>query len=432
MLSKRLIQFFENANWQLCRLAFSCAFLLVSISWCSVAVAQRSPIAEREALPHVSWQDAEKVVEQIAVVSGKIVNTGATSDEKVNFLNFDRRRDVFKIVIFGTDLDNFSAPLKELYENKLISVRGEVSLYRGLPQIRVRSPDQIQFIRRLPATKLPKKFSRTPGRQIRVGTFNVRNLFDGVDDPYHLDETTDPKPREEIERLAQTIRKMDCDVLGLQEVESRGYLQRFNDVMLAKLGYEVVHYAGNDRRGSGLAVLTRVPVGSVTSHRHRRFPNDDGELRRFSRDLLCVELTPTGREPFEVWVTHLKSKRGGAEITESQRVAEAGEIRRQIESKLKKDPSARIVVVGDFNDTKDSRPLKRLVGTGPTKLETFWHMLPADTVTYTLEPYRSLIDHLLCSPGAAKALVPESYRVLNLSLSTSGSDHNPLVADFEF
>ena len=416
------------------RLAFSCALSLFCIQLIGVQStwAQKSPIGENEALPYVGWQDAEQVVGKVAVVSGKIISTGSTSGQTVNFLNFDSRRDVFKIVVFKVDLPKFDGTLEELYRNKLISVRGEVTTYKDLPQIRVRSPEQIAIVDRLPEKRLPKKDRRTPGKQIRLGTFNIRNLFDGVDDPYHMDETTAAKPRKEIEKLADTIRKIDCDVLALQEVENRGYLQRFVDVFLPKMGYEVVHYSGNDRRGSGLAVLTRVPVGSVTSHRHRRFPNDEGVMRRFSRDLLCVELTPKNRASFEIWVTHLKSKRGGAEVTESQRVAEAGEIRRQVDKKLKQNPEARVIIVGDFNDTKDSRPLQRLVGSGPSKLHTYWDTLPPEAVTYTLDPYRSLIDHMICTPHAAKAYVDGSYGVTSLSLSTSGSDHNPVTADFSF
>lgn len=409
-------------------LFYSC-FLASSCS--TTALGQTSPISANEGLPSVRWSDAEKVVGSVALVSGKIVNVGSFG--KVNFLNFDsRRRDVFKVVIFRDHLEKFPRPLKELYDQKLVTVRGEVTLYKGVPQIQVSSFEQLKVVDRLPATQLPTRRTRTLGKQIRVASFNIRNLFDDVDDPYHRDETTEAKPRDELERLAATIRKVDADVLGMQEVESRGYLQRFVDVFLSDMGYEVVHYSGNDRRGSGLAMLTRVPVGSVTSHRHRRFPDQEGVMRRFSRDLLCVELLPSSGSPFEVWVVHLKSKRGGPAETEPQRMAEVGEIRRQLDRRLVKDPSSRIIIVGDFNDTKDSNPLRRLVGSGAGKLETFWDSIPSGTVTYTLDPYRELIDHVLCTPAAVQRYVRGSHRVESMTLKTSGSDHNPIMADFIF
>ncbi len=393
----------------------------------------QAPIRSDEGLSQVTWQEADKVVGSIAVVSGKIVNVGQTSDGRVNFLNFDAtRRDVFKVVVFDVDVKNFTRPLKDLYDQKLVSIRGEVTLYRDVPQIRVRTMEQISIVDRLPPTKLRQQPRRTVGNEIRVATFNVRNLFDNEDDPYHMDETTNAKPRSELDRLAMTIRKIDADVLALQEVESRGYLERFDDVFLNELGYEVVHYSGNDRRGSGLAMLTRVPVGRVVSNRHRSFPIATGGTTRFSRDLLQIELLPKSGKPFEVWVTHLKSKRGGPEVTEPKRMAETGEIRRLAEQRLAKDPTARILVVGDFNDTASSNPIRNLTGEGENALLGRWDSLPDGTVTYNQSPYRAMIDFIFCSPAAAEKMVDGSYRVESQTLQQSGSDHNPVIADFRF
>ena len=351
----------------------------------------------------------------------------------MNFLNFDRqRRDVFTVVIFNVDEKNFPRPFQDMYHQKLVSVRGEVTLYKEVPQIRVRSMDQIRIVDRLPPTRIREKATRRVGSQIRVATFNIRNLFDAVDDPYHLDETTTAKPRTELDRLAATIKQIDADVLALQEVESRGYLERFNDVFLNELGYEVIHFSGNDRRGSGLAMLTRVPVGQVTSNRHRRFPGKDGEHTRFSRDLLCIELEPRAALPFEVWITHLKSKREGPAVTEPKRLAEAREIRRLYEQRLGESPGARILICGDFNDTFDSNPIKELRGGGALQLKSFSDTLPAGTVTYNLSPYEAMIDFIFCSPAAATGYVNGSYRVESQSLRQSGSDHNPVIADFRF
>ena len=396
---------------------------------CSV-FAQESPIRPDEGLPHVIWSDAEKVVGSVAVVSGKLVDVASFGN--VNFLNFDaNRRDVFKVVIFKTDLAQFPDDWADRYDQKLVSVRGAVTLYKNVPQIRVTSPDQIRIVRRLPRTVLPRSRKYKVGKQVRLATFNTRNLFDAVDDPYYADEATKPKPRDELEKLATAIRRIDADVLALQEVESRGYLGRFVDALLGDLDYEVVHYAGNDQRGSGLAVLTRLPVGAVTSHRHRRFPDVSGKHRRFSRDLLCVEILPRSGKSFEVWIVHLKSKRGGAAETEAQRLAEASQIRRELDRRLARNPEARIVVLGDFNDTKDSRPLQRLVGTGSRALTTFWDEIPNESVTYTLSPFREMIDHILFTPAAGRSVIRRSYRIENMNLSTSGSDHNPVVVNIE-
>lgn len=407
------------------------AFLLAAVAGQSSSAQQ--PIGADEALSHARWEDAEKVVGEVAIVSGKIASVGSTPDGRVSFLNFhSTRRDVFKVVIFDADARNFPRPLDELYDQQLVSVRGEVTLYRGVPQIRVRTMDQIRIVDRLPPSRIRLPVTRNVGNQIRVASFNIRNLFDDVDDPYFLDETTNAKPRQELIRLSESIRKLDADVVALQEVESRGYLQRFDDVFLHDLGYEVVHFSGNDRRGSGLAVLTRIPVGQVVSNRHRSFAGPDGEMTRFSRDLLCVELLPSaGSKPFEVWVTHLKSKREGPEATEPKRMAEVTEIRRLFAARLLQDPDARILLCGDFNDTFDSNPIRTLIGDGQL-VKHFVDKLPNDPVTYNLEPYQAMIDFIFGSKSAAQAYVADTYRIENQTLEQSGSDHNPVVAEFKF
>ena len=408
-------------------LAFLCAFCSVEIAF---AQAEREDaISPFEGLSVVSYVEAEQVINRMAIVYGKIVDVGHAG--RVNFLNFDaNRRDVFKIVVFDENIKNFDGGLRDLYDDKLVVVRGRVTLYKNVPQIEVTSAEQIQIVKRLPKSNLVTPKRPQLKKRVRIATFNTRNLFDGHDNPYYSDETTQPKPREEMARLAATIKEIDADVVSLQEVESRGYLERFNEVFLTDSGYEVVHYSGNDLRSSGLGVLTRIPVGQVVSHRHRRFKDPAGRARRFSRDLLCVEMLHPFAPSFEVWVTHLKSKRGGAEATEPQRMAETGEIRRQLERKLKREPDARVLLMGDFNDTLDSNPIKNLLSGG--QLRSFTQQLPKDAVTYTLPPYQSLIDFIFATPAASKGLVSGSYGVIHRSLSESGSDHNAVVADFEF
>ena len=414
------------------RFLLPCVVVAAGFLLTGYAFAQ-NPIGDDEGLSQVRWNEADQVVGQVSIVSGKIVRVGRSGNGRVNFLNFDKqRRDVFTVVIFNVDEKNFPKPLREMYDQKLVSVRGEVTLYKEVPQIRVRSMDQIRVVDRLPPTQIRKRATRRVGSQIRVATFNIRNLFDGIDDPYHLDETTKAKPRTELDRLAATIKKIDADVLALQEVETRGYLERFNDVFLNELGYEVVHFSGNDRRGSGLAMLTRVPVGQVTSNRHRRFPGKDGVMTRFSRDLLCVELEPRSGKDFEVWITHLKSKREGPAVTEPKRVAEAREIQRLYQERLDEKPDARILICGDFNDTIESNPIRELIGEGASRLTSYWQTVPSGSVTYNLSPYQAMIDFIFCSPSAARDYADGTYRIESLSLSQSGSDHNPVIADFRF
>ena len=219
-----------------------------AIVFAGSASAQISPF---EGLSVVSWTEADKVVGQTAVVYGKIVAVGSAG--RVNFLNFDAtRRDVFKVVVFSDNLKNFAGPLAELYDDKLVRVKGRVTLYKDVPQIEVVSTDQIEIVAKLPKSKIVVRQRRKLTKKVRIATFNIRNLFDDVDNPYYADETTKPKPRDELQKLAATINEIDADVIALQEVENRGYLERYAAAFLPDMGYEIVHYSGNDMRSLSL------------------------------------------------------------------------------------------------------------------------------------------------------------------------------------
>ena len=133
-----------------------------------------------------------------------------------------------------------------------------------------------------------------------------------------------------------------------------------------------------------------------------------------------------------MWVVHLQSNSQGREYAEPIRVAEAHEVRRMLDEELKADPSARIVVTGDFNDTWDSEALKTIAGDGATALWATAADKPGEPpITYNQGRFRSMIDFALCSPEMAKRFVKGSFTVVPGSPETTGSDHNPIVAEFD-
>jgi endonuclease/exonuclease/phosphatase family metal-dependent hydrolase len=337
-------------------------------------------------------------------------------------------------VIFSEKLTNFPKPPKEMYEGQIVRVRGVVSTFKDQPQIVVTKPDQIEILDKIPPTVLPQKPQAAkpkPG-EVVVGAYNLLNLFDDHDDPYRNDEATPAKPRAELERLAQSIRQLNADVLAVEEVESRDYLERFINVFLADMGYEhVVLMEGNDMRGIDVGVVSRIPVGEVRSNRHVRFPGKDGAPSRFQRDVLEVTLEPPAAQPFAVWVVHLKSNSGGREEAEPIRLPEAQHIRNMLDAELGEDPNARIIVTGDFNDTWDSRTMQIIAGSADRALWSAGsESQQPGLVTYNKGEHRSVIDFLLCTPAMARQFVKGSYRNPQGSVEESGSDHNPIAAAF--
>ena len=400
-------------------------------------IAAQSPITEDEMAPVISYDQAGDYIDRICYVCGPVVNT--RNIQSRCFLNFHADfKNHFSVVINQRDFDKFPEPPEVKYLNQHIKVFGRVVEFKQRPEIVVSDPDQITILTEpyrgpttRPATAKPAKREFTGA--VRIATYNLLNLFDGEDDPYHDDEGTRTKPRDAIEKVAATIRKIDADVLAVQEVENRFYLDRVVRALLPDMGYrEVVLFEGNDRRGIDVAILSRFPVGPVTSYRHLRFPDGNGVEMSFRRDLLRARIEPPGGEPFEVFVVHLKSKGGGVEASLPIRMGEAGQLRKVLDSVLARDAGARFVVCGDFNDTIDSEPMRTILGTGPAALRHLIDDLPeAERISFNKAPYRSMIDFILASPAMARCYRKGSAHILPGTVEDSGSDHNPVMATFD-
>lgn len=404
-------------------------------------------------LPEISWQDAAAHYGEECVVVGRVVMTKNIG--KICFLNFHRDfSNHFTAVIRREHFERFEQPPEILYADKDVKITGTIIEYKGKPEIIVTGPEQITIINgedtastpgatvpkppaptsppspKAPPPPPPVKVHRFDGT-VTIASYNVLNLFDNHDDPYHSDEGTRPKPSDELENLAATIHQVNADVIVLPEVENRGYLEQFNKTLLSDLGYEhVVSFDGNDKRGIEVAVLSRFPVGPVTSYRHVTYRNPNGQPARFRRDLIRVRIEPPKAQHFDVFAVHFKSKHGG-EASTVIRMGEATAARKILDEVLQKNPEACFVFCGDLNDTFDSEPVQTLVGEGPTALQCFFKDTPKDQrITFNKEPYRSMIDFILCSPAMAARYEAGSYRAYPGTVVSSGSDHNPISARF--
>jgi hypothetical protein len=93
----------------------------------------------------ISWEEAPSFVGQKVAVRGKIVNV-MSRPGKPAYLDFSKTywRDLSAIV-FPDKLQEFP-DLKATYENKTVTITGEITKYRGKPQIRLQSPAQVKVV----------------------------------------------------------------------------------------------------------------------------------------------------------------------------------------------------------------------------------------------------------------------------------------------
>ena len=111
-------------------------------------------------------------------------------------------------------------------------------------------------------------------------------------------------------------------------------------------------------------MLSRLPLGPVSSHQHAVHPEDPAEPV-FSRDLLEVDiLHPTsGERLFTLFNNHLKSQFvpfgqdpvAGKEANDTRRRRQAETVERLVAARTRR--VSRYLVLGDMNDPPDAAPL---------------------------------------------------------------------------
>lgn len=315
--------------------------------------------------------------------------------------------------------------------------------------------------------------------EITVGTFNLNNLFSrynfraeveivsegGIEvdaevrftfvEPVgyvfrsYMGKLVKPKTPAERKLIADRVRAINVDVLAVQEVEDIGVLRQFALEDLSGMYPYQVLVEGNDQRLIDVGLLSRYPIGGVTSWRFAVHPDEPRDYI-FSRDLLEVEILDPKRRNrlFTLFNTHLKSnyvRWGEDEALARSRILERR--RRQAEMTAtivaaRTRPNSNYIITGDMNDDVHSESLAafRQAGwsnglvapkeTRPAKRES----VAADNPTHTAWTHRykvnrqpprfDLYDQVWLSPSLAHKQV-NAWIDRRKRHSGDGSDHDP-------
>ncbi len=297
---------------------------------------------------------------------------------------------------------------------------------------------------------------RTPGT-IRLATYNVENLYDDRDDPA-LDDRfeRDPgtKPLEHRRAVADVIRRIDADVIALQEVESLDALRWFLDEQgLAGQYPHVVSKDAGDGRGIEQSIISRFPITNIRQWIdatlvgvHPPMEGDRpnplaGKPMTLHRSPLAADVTvPADRAGgkayvFTVFTVHCKSGRGSGYWREAEADKHV-ELVRALESAM---PGRNIVVLGDFNARADDASMRTYADAGLADLMA--DVRRGDPKWQTHASNR-IIDHILFNAAMMPEAVIDSRFVLGTPVREPGadwqstpapvgyaSDHFPVVVD---
>ena len=267
---------------------------------------------------------------------------------------------------------------------------------------------------------------------IRIGTFNVENLFfryvkrdkelisgRGVSEDKlvtlsfdRVIEDSSVVGKASRELTARVILENDPDILAVQEVENLEVLDRFSRDFLKKRYPYSMCIDGNDPRLIDVGLLSKHPLGAVRTDRFHP-PRSGVRRRTFSRDCLDVEVLLPGAagSRVRVLVNHFKSRivRDGDDGT-ARRMTQAKRVRELVREALNDTPY--VVVAGDLNAAPhdpELRPLLRGLG-----LENVLDRLPKEARwTHYFKRAKAprlpneQLDYLLMSPALSAAAVGE-------------------------
>jgi endonuclease/exonuclease/phosphatase family metal-dependent hydrolase len=278
----------------------------------------------------------------------------------------------------------------------------------------------------------------------RVATYNVENYLD-----HPTESRRHVKSAAAKAKIRESIRAIKPDVIAFEEMGHPSALQELRTSLKSDgLDFPYSDFVTGFDTNIHVAVLSRFPIVRRRPHTNDNFLLDG---RRFmvSRGFADVDIKVNDHYNFTLLAAHLKSRRSVPEADQAElRLEEAKLLRSKVDALLKANPDANVVVLGDFNDTKNSKSTKTIIGRGKLKLvdtrpaERNGDNLPNPNpryepmnVTWTYyygpEDTYSRIDYVLLSPGMAREWLANETYIPTIPNWGLGSDHRPIVVTFE-
>jgi hypothetical protein len=235
--------------------------------------------------------------------------------------------------------------------------------------------------------------------------YNFENCFDTINDPLTNDEEWTPsgtqhwnskKYHQKLENLARVLSEIGSaensnapTFIGGAEIENQGVLEDLiKQPKLIDKDYGIIHFDSPDKRGIDVALLyqkkqfqptsfSNIPLyvykvkqaikEVVKTEASEDLENEDviqvnsKNYRIYTRDQLLVTGFLNGEE-IHIIVNHWPSRSGGEKKSSPYREA-AGALNRKIIDSLQRiNPAAKIITMGDLNDSPFNNSVKKALG----------------------------------------------------------------------
>ncbi|MES2239610.1 MAG: endonuclease/exonuclease/phosphatase family protein [Bacteroidota bacterium] len=252
-------------------------------------------------------------------------------------------------------------------------------------------------------------FSQQKSYRIHTLAFyNFENLFDTINNPNTNDDEWTPqgtqrwtskKYHQKLENLARVLVEIGTaentnspTFIACSEIENRGVLEDLvQQPKMALHDYGIIHFDSPDKRGIDVALLfqkkyfkptsyTNIPLYIYNKQTQKQESastsedlDDDAaentyENRVFTRDQLLVSGFLDNEEIY-ILVNHWPSRSGGEKKSSPFREAAAELNRKIIDSLQKINPNAKVITLGDLNDSPFNNSVKKVLGAKAQKQE---------------------------------------------------------------
>lgn len=267
------------------------------------------------------------------------------------------------------------------------------------------------------------------GYRVKIGFYNTQNLFDTINQPMVRDGEYTPEGRkswntakyyEKLGRLANVIDQIDCDIIGLCEIENYGVVRDLTRLTKNK-NFAVEHYETTDFRGIDQALIYDTTKFNVISS--ELVPT---ATHRPKRGLLRVEMQCKKTAKLMVfYVVHLPSKLGGDKAARARDtiINQFGALNKM---EMRRDGSRNrvIMIIGDMNnDVIETWGMRNLAA--PLEKRGIG--------TYLYKRVWSMLDQVLVSDWAnvSQLSVKTPSNIKINGRTVRGSDHLPIYFHLE-
>lgn len=258
--------------------------------------------------------------------------------------------------------------------------------------------------------------------EVIIGFYNVENLFNPNDDSLKNDDAFTPtgfnhwtykKYVRKVNNIAKVLLAMNewspPDIMGFAEVEEASVLKKLcYDSPLKNYHYRFVHHDSPDSRGVDVALIYRADRISILREHAVPivFPFDTAS---HNRDLLYVVARLPNGDSVHIIVNHWTSRYGGYAPTIPKRNHYASVVRRLADSILQREPTANILITGDFNDYPTDESITDVLNAGDidnpahsnyTLFDLMYRFLKMQNIgTHKHEDFWGCLDQIIVSPA---------------------------------